>query len=108
MIYNAVLVSDVQHTDPVIHMHLFILFQALFPYRLLQKTEQRSLCYIRSLLVIYLIYSSVYVNPNLPISSAFNSRRIVSGERSERLLKVTESSGKTKHPVKFYFQTNIK
>ena len=59
LIYNAVLVSDVQHTDPVIHMHLFILFQALFPYRLLQKTEQHSLCYIAGPCWLSILYTVV-------------------------------------------------
>ena len=45
-IYNVLLVSDVQHTDSVIHIHTFIIFQVLFPYRFLQNTEQSSLCYI--------------------------------------------------------------
>ena len=39
------LVSDVQQSDSVIHIHVSILFQILFPFRLLQNTEQSSLCY---------------------------------------------------------------
>ena len=38
-------VSGVQHSDSVIHLHVSILFQILFPFRLLQNIEQRSLCY---------------------------------------------------------------
>ena len=34
LIYNAVLVSGVQHSDSVIHIHVSILFQILFPFRL--------------------------------------------------------------------------
>ena len=30
----------------VIHIHVSILFQILFPFRFLQNTEQSSLCYI--------------------------------------------------------------
>ena len=45
MIYNAVLVSGVQQSDSVIRIYLSILFQILFPFRLLQS--------IKSLLVTY-------------------------------------------------------
>ena len=45
MINNVVLVSHVQQSDSVIYTHVFILFQILFPFRLLQNTEQSSLCY---------------------------------------------------------------
>ena len=49
LIYNVILVSGVQQSDSVIHTHISILFQmlfpTLFPYRLLQNTEQSSLCY---------------------------------------------------------------
>ena len=50
MIYNVVLDSGVQQSDPVIHIHMSILFQILFPHRLLQNTEQSSLCCIREIL----------------------------------------------------------
>ena len=39
------LISAVQQSDSVIHIHIFILFQILFPYRLLHNIEQSSLCY---------------------------------------------------------------
>ena len=39
------LTSDVQQRDSVIHTHVSILFQILFPFRMLQITEQSSLCY---------------------------------------------------------------
>ena len=45
MINNFVLVSGVQQSDSVIHIHVSILFQVLFPFRLLQDIEQTSLCY---------------------------------------------------------------
>ena len=44
-INNVVLVSGAQHSDSVIHIHVSILFQILFPFRLLQSIEQSSLCY---------------------------------------------------------------
>ena len=37
---NDIIVSDVQQNDSVIHTHVSILFQILFPFRLLQNTEQ--------------------------------------------------------------------
>ena len=45
MIYNVVLVSSVQQSESVIHIHIFTLFQILFPDRLLQSIEESSLCY---------------------------------------------------------------
>ena len=39
MTYNVVLVSGVWQSDSVIHEGILILFQILFPYRLLQRTE---------------------------------------------------------------------
>ena len=45
MINNVLLVAGVQQSDSVIHIHISILFQVLFPFRLLQNIEQSSLCY---------------------------------------------------------------
>ena len=45
LINNVVLVSGVQQSDSVIHIHVSILFQILFPFRLLHNIEQSSLCY---------------------------------------------------------------
>ena len=42
MINNAELVSGVQQGDSVTYIHVCILFQTLFPFRLLQNTEQSS------------------------------------------------------------------
>ena len=60
MIKNIVLVSDVQQSDSVIHIHISISirFQILFPVRLLQNIEQKfPVLYSRLLLVIYLKYN---------------------------------------------------
>ena len=46
MINNVVLVSVVQQSDSGIHKPGSILFQILFPVRLLYNIEQSSLCYI--------------------------------------------------------------
>ena len=45
MINNVVLVSGAQQSDSVIHIPVSILFQILFPFRLLGNIEQSSLCY---------------------------------------------------------------
>ena len=45
MINNVGLVSVVQQSDLVIRIDVSILFQILFPIRLLHNTEQSSLCY---------------------------------------------------------------
>ena len=45
LIYNIVYVSGVKHSDSVIHIHISILFQILFPYRLLHNIEYSFLCY---------------------------------------------------------------
>ena len=39
------LVSGIQKGDSVIHIWVSITFQILFPFKLLQNTEQSSLCY---------------------------------------------------------------
>ena len=39
-------VSGIQQSGSVIHIHVSILFQILFPFRLLQNVEQSSLCYM--------------------------------------------------------------
>ena len=43
---KVVVVSSVQQSDSVIHINVSILFQILFPFRLLQNMEQHSLCCI--------------------------------------------------------------
>ena len=44
LIYNVVLVSGVQQSNSLIHIHIFILFKILFSCRLSQNTEQSFLC----------------------------------------------------------------
>ena len=48
LINNVVLVSGVQQSDSVIHIYVSIVFQILFPFRLLHNIEQSSLCYMVS------------------------------------------------------------
>ena len=47
LIYNVVLVSDVQQSDSLMHiyMYIYIPFHILFHYSLAQDTEYSSLCY---------------------------------------------------------------
>ena len=45
LINNVVMVLGVQQSDSVIHIHVSILFQIIFPFRLLQNNEQNTLCY---------------------------------------------------------------
>ena len=45
LINSVLLVSGVQQSDSIIHVHVSILFQILFPFRLLHNIEQSSLCY---------------------------------------------------------------
>ena len=49
MINNILLVSGVHHSDSVIRIHESILFQIIFPFRLLQNSEQSSLWYTAGL-----------------------------------------------------------
>ena len=54
MVNNAVTVTGVQQSDSVIiHIHVSILFQILFPFRLLHNIEQSSLCYTTVFLFFY-------------------------------------------------------
>ena len=39
---DIMIISDVQQSDSVIHTHVAILFQILFPFRLLYNTEQHN------------------------------------------------------------------
>ena len=72
LINNVVLVSGVQQSDLVIHIHVSILLQILFPFRLLHNMEQSSLCYtvgpcwLSILNIIACIYQSQTPNLSLP------------------------------------------
>ena len=56
-------VSGIQQSDSVIHIHVSILFQVLFPFRLFQNIEQSSLCYTVGpcWLVIYFKYLLMFL-----------------------------------------------
>ena len=57
------LVSSVQQHDLVIHTHIFILFQILFPIKVITEYWAKfPVVYSRSLWTIYFIYNSVNLN----------------------------------------------
>ena len=69
LIYSVVLVSSVEQSDSIIHIHIFILFQILFPYKLLQNTEYHSLCYTVDPCWLSILHITVFIcwsqTPNL-------------------------------------------
>ena len=69
MVYN---VSGVQQRDTFIYiyMNIYIIFQILFYYWLLQGIVYSSLCYTVGP-VVYFIHGSVSVNPKFPIYLSF-------------------------------------
>ena len=72
-------ISGVQQRDSVIHIHIAILSQILFPHRLLQNIEQRPLCYIVGPVgCLFYIQQRVYVNPKLLIQPSPNLSPLVS------------------------------
>ena len=74
LIYNVVLISNVQQSDLVIYIyintHMYIVFQILFHYRLLQDINIVPCAITRSLLFVYL-YTAVCIcysqTPNLSL-----------------------------------------
>ena len=68
LIDNVVLVSGVQQSDSVIHIHVSILFHILFSIRLLQNTEQSSLCYTVGPCWLSILHIAVYTCPGSAIS----------------------------------------
>ena len=66
MIYKVVLVSGVPQSDSVIHLHIFIHFQILSRYRLLQNIEYSFLYHIASPCWLSILNTSVcMLIPNL-------------------------------------------
>ena len=65
LIYNVVLITAVQQSDSVIHIHSFfkIFFSIIVQHRILN--EYSFLCYTVGLLFIHCIYRSLYVQPQL-------------------------------------------
>ena len=78
LIYTVVLVSAVQQSESIIHIHISTLFQILFPYISLHSIEQSSLCYtVRSyqlsILYIVVLYMSIPISQFIPPSIPFKS-----------------------------------
>ena len=69
MTNNVVSVSGVQQSFSIIHIPVPILFQILFPLRLLLKTEQSSLCYTADSYWLSILNTVVciHVSPNLSL-----------------------------------------
>ena len=66
LIYNVVLVSGVQQSDSVMYIkcmyiYVYIGFQILFHYKLLQDTEYGSLCYTVGLCWLSILYIAVCI-----------------------------------------------
>ena len=61
LIYNVVLVSGVQQSNSVIHMHIYILFPILFHYRLLQDIEYSSLYHTVGPCCLFILYIVVCI-----------------------------------------------
>ena len=74
LIYNVVLVSAVQQSESVIHMHISTLFQILFPYRSLESIEQSFLCYTVGPYLLSILYIIVCIcqsrSPNLSVPNS--------------------------------------
>lgn len=67
LIYNVVLVSDVQHGDSFIHTCTFFLYTP-FHYGLSHNTEYRSLCHTAGPCYLPVVYIQLaYINPKLPL-----------------------------------------
>ena len=71
MIYNVVLVSGVQQSDSVIHIH--ILFHVVFRYGLSQDTEYSSLCYTGGPCFLSILYIIVLIKTLRSVSSVLSS-----------------------------------
>ena len=62
-----VLVSSAQQSDSPMHMHIYILFQILFHYGLLQDAEYSSLCYTAGLCLSVLCAAAAKSFQSCPI-----------------------------------------
>ena len=69
LIYNVMLVPGVQQNDSVTHIHVSILFQITFPFKLLQSLGRVPCVTLYVLILFHFICSSVYVS--VPNSQSF-------------------------------------
>ena len=61
MIYNTALVSGIQQSDSVIHVHLTILFQILFQYLITDSWVELPVLYsseLHALIIVWPLYHS--------------------------------------------------
>ena len=65
LINNVKIVSGVQQSDSVIHIHGSILSQIFFPFRLLQNIKQSSQCYTVGPCWLSIL-NIIHANPKLP------------------------------------------
>ena len=92
LIYNVVLVSGIQHSESVIHIHISILFKVIFPYRSLQSTEYSSLCYTVGPYKLSILYRVACIcqsqspNLSLPPPSPGNHKFVVYSHDSTSVL----------------------
>ena len=71
-LYNAMLVSNVEHSESVIHIHEPSLFGISFPFRSPQKIETSSLCHTidsHSLSILYIASAVCRCQSQSPSSS---------------------------------------
>lgn len=54
LIHNVVLISIVQQSQPIIHIHIPTLVQICFLHRSLESSEQSSLCYTLCCIIIFI------------------------------------------------------
>ena len=73
MIYKVVVISAVQHSDSVIHIYTFILFQILFPHS--QPTLGRVPCAIQPIPIgqSFHIPQCAYASPKPPVHPSHSS-----------------------------------
>ena len=90
LINNVVSVSGVQQSNSVIHIHISILLQILFPFRLLQNTEQSSPYYTVGPFWLSILNIAVctcqYQTPNLSLPHTLPPVTISSYSKSVSLL----------------------
>ena len=85
---TMLLVSGIQQSDSMTYIHVSILFQILFPFRLFHNIDQSSLCYIEgSCLVQSLSRVWLFVTPwiaecqaSLPFTTSWNLLKLMSIE----------------------------
>ena len=83
MINNVVLFSGVQQSDSVIHILVSILFEMLFPFRLLQSAEQNGANYLHICFILFAPTLSVSALPPSPCLSCLVSPCLVNTPPSQ-------------------------